>query len=536
MKKTWFALSFCIPAIALAQTAIPASSRIDQVLVYPGGATIERIVPVKAGQQQQLRLSCLSSRFDIDSLQLTPEPGVNIGEITVQTVDRATVPECANTPLDARIRELEDQQAAVTAESAALDLALGYLKNIGNGETRGPATPNAQIPGTVDTLRRSGLEALQRQNQLQRRKEDIEKQLAPLQLEAARQKQGSPQLRTVLVRLSAARDTELRLSYRVTQAGWEPVYRAYLDTNSGQVRLERHAQVAQSSGEDWSGVKLRLSTAQPRQATDMLMPWSWNLDILPPVTADAQPLIGPAYARGIMAAPAPAPLLRRADASVAADPGPSFDVSVFQGEFATEFEVPARVDVAATGQRIALALGSTQLDAKLMARSNPHADATAYLVAESTPPAGVWPAGAMQLFRDGTFIGQGRLTVTGQDKLDIFFGRDELVRVSAEPEARDAGNKGFIGTRIEQKIGHVYKIENLHQRRFAVQVLEAAPVSRHEDIKVQSTFDPKPATLDWRKQPGVLAWEFTLEPGASQKLSAEYLISYPKDARVGGMR
>ena len=39
-------------------------------------------------------------------------------------------------------------------------------------------------------------------------------------------------------------------------------------------------------------------------------------------------------------------------------------------------------------------------------------DAAAYLVAESARPAGVWPAGKLQLFRDGAFVGKpgiGRL-------------------------------------------------------------------------------------------------------------------------------
>lgn len=518
MKKTWLPVICCtLPVLALAQT----SGRIDQVLVYPGGATVERVVQVKTGQQQ-LKISCLPARFETDSLQVRPEAGVSIGEITVQTVDRAAAPECANSPLDARIRELEDQRAAVIAETSAHDLTLGYLKNIGTA-------PNAQLnTGTAEALRRSGLDTLQRQNQLQRRKDDLDRLLAPLTAERERLAQANPQLRSVAIRLATPRDTALRLSYRLSQAGWEPVYRAYLDTTSGQLRLERHAQVAQNSGEDWSEVKLRLSTAQPRQASGMPAPSAWTLDLLPPVSADT-PRPMAAYA----AAPAPAMLMER---SAAKTPDLGFNISVFQGEFATEFEVPGRVAVAADGQRIALALGEVMLDAKLMSRSNPRVEAAAYLVAESARPAGVWPAGALQLFRDGAYIGQSRLAIASQEQLDFYFGRDELLRVTMEPEQRNAGNSGFIGARAEQKISRVYRIENLHQRRVAVQVLDAAPVARHEDIKVQTQFDPKPTNEAWRKQPGLMAWDFTLAPGATQKISADYLISYPKEARISGMR
>lgn len=522
MKKTpLYALLCALPGLAAAQAG-PAAGRIDQVLVYPGGATVERSAPVKAGQQQ-LKIGCLPARFDTDSLQLrAPEgSGVSIGDITVQTLERAAAPECASSPLDARIREFEEQRAALSAEAAAHELALGYLKNY--------TAPNAQIGATAETLRRSGLETLQRQHALQRRKDDLERQLAPLLAERERLVQANPQVRMVTVRLAAPRDAELRLSYRLSQAGWEPVYRAYLDSGTGQVRLERHAQVAQNSGEDWSEVKLRLSTAQPRQATGMPAPVAWTLDLLPPPSAD-----GP---RPVAAfAPPPEMMVEAPGSRRVASPDLGFNVAVFQGEFATEFEVPGRVAVAADGQRIALALGSVQLNTRLMARTQPRSEAQAYLVAESARPAGVWPAGALQLFRDGGFIGQSRLNIGNQDQLDLFFGRDELVRVSVEPEQRNAGNSGFIGARAEQKIGRVYKIENLHQRAFAVQVLETAPVARHEDIRVQAQFDPKPSQEAWRKQPGVMAWDFSLPAGASQRIGADYLISYPKDARISGMR
>lgn len=516
-----------LPMAALLLAApVAAQGRIDQVLVYPGGATVERLVPVKGGQQQVLRIGCLSERFDGDSLQILPAEGVTIGDITVQSAERATQPDCARSPLDERIRELEAQRSALAAELGAHELALGYLKNYGSGPGAAATTP---IAGTAEQLRRSGLETLQRQQALTLRKEELERQLAPLTAERERLVRANPRLRTLLVRLNAARDTELRLNYRLNQAGWEPVYRAYLDSSSGKVRLERHAQVAQSSGEDWRDVKMRLSTTQPRQAIGLPMPRPWTLDLRPPISQEMVARPAP-----VMAPPAPpaAPLsYNRAEAE---DLG--FDIGVFQGEFATEFAVPGRVTVAADGQRIALALGQVALDARLLARANPRSDAvSAYLVAEAKRPAGIWPAGKLQLYRDGAFVGQSLLNVGNQELLDLYFGRDELLRISSEPEQRNAGSTGFVGSRAEQKIGRVYLVENLHQRPFTVQILEATPVARHEDIKVEARFEPQPAEREWRKQPGIAAWTVELAPAQRQRFSADYVIGYPKDARIDGL-
>ncbi|MCV2358621.1 DUF4139 domain-containing protein [Paucibacter sp. TC2R-5] len=507
--------------------AAAQSSKISQVLVYPGGATVERVAKVAAGAQT-LKLSCLPARFDLDSLQLQGDTGIQIGDVSVQTVAREQAPECAASPLDASIRELEDKQAGLKAEIDAQELVLGFLKNFGTGTG---ASNQATIGSTAESLRRSGLEAMQRQHQLLRKKQMIEQDLSPLLAERDRLIKANPQVRSLQIRLAAAQSGELRLSYRLSQAGWTPVYRAYLDTAKAQLRLERQAQVAQNSGEDWSGVKLRLSTVQPRQNTGIAPPYPWTLDILPPIQVQQEMQ----YARAAPAA-APPPAFMPPPEFKAAAPEPRFDVSVFQGEFAAEFGVPGLVNVASDGQRVGYTLGSELLDARVLRRVQPQQEAQAFLMAELARPAGSWPSGALQLFRDGDFVGNSHLNLASEERLELFFGRDEMLRVKVEPEQRGGANAGFIGARAEQKIGRAFVLENLHKKPVQLQVLEASPVGRHEDIRVQTVFNPKPSLEAWKKQPGVVAWELPLEAGKTLRITADYLITYPKDARISGMR
>ena len=62
------------------------------------------------------------------------------------------------------------------------------------------------------------------------------------------------------------------------------------------------------------------------------------------------------------------------------------------------------------------------------------------------------------------------------------------------------------------------------------------PVSQSDDIKVRSTFSPEPAKRNWERRPGVIAWEQTIPAGESARFSADYQITYPKDARITGLR
>lgn len=525
MQKKLIMLATLLPQLALAQN--PANSKISNVLVYPGGANVERLARVAAGARE-LKLNCLSARFDVDSLKVQADAGIQVGDVSVQTVDRARAPECANTSLDLRIRELQEQKASISAESEAQDLVIGYLKGFSNEKQNG----NTALVTTAEQLRRTGQDALQRRLSAQKRLNELDLQLTPLLAEQRRQMQANPQVRSVQIRLAAQNEGEVKLSYRLSQAGWTPVYRAYLDTVKSQVRLERHAQVAQNSGEDWNGINLKLSTSQPNQSSQLYPPSPWTLSIIPPLPKEA------VYARPMMAPPAPAPVAR----AVAA-PGdyreaemPSFDVSVFQSEYAAEFQVPGKISLNSDGQKTGFALGSQIIDAQVMVRVQPKQEAQAYLLANAARPAGSWPSGNLQLYRDNDFIGQSQLAFGSQEKLDIFFGRDNMVRVEVEPELRDDANKGFINSRIEKKFTHAYVIENNHKTAVTLQVLEASPVARHEDIKVDAKFTPEATQSSWNKQPGIIAWQLPLEAGKKLKLRADYTISYPKDAMVDGLR
>ena len=69
MRKTCVLL-LALPGLGFSQ-AQAQSSRIDQVLVYPGGAQVERVMTVKAGAQN-LELPCLPGSFDAPTAQSPP--------------------------------------------------------------------------------------------------------------------------------------------------------------------------------------------------------------------------------------------------------------------------------------------------------------------------------------------------------------------------------------------------------------------------------------------------------------------------------
>ena len=57
---------------------------------------------------------------------------------------------------------------------------------------------------------------------------------------------------------------KVRLNYLVTAATWRPQYRFRAGAEKDPVQLEYLAAIEQQTGEDWTGVDMTLSTAQPQ--------------------------------------------------------------------------------------------------------------------------------------------------------------------------------------------------------------------------------------------------------------------------------
>jgi uncharacterized protein (TIGR02231 family) len=517
-----------LACLLIAFTLGPAAaqtSRIEQVTVYPGLAEVLRSARVAAGARE-LVLDCLSPTFDMASLRVEADAGIRIGPVSAITRPRAEVAECSTSPLDARIKALEDRVAALNAESSGQELALGYLRSLGPADAassaRGASASAAALPAMLAAIQRGGQAALLEQHRLARERELLERELLPLRAERERQGALQGDVRQLRIALAAAREGGLRLRYQVPGPTWAPGYRATLDVEAAQVDVERLAQVSQRSGEDWTGIALRLSTGSPRGASAGPQPRPWQILPQQPPRPVAMEVAPRAFARAGLAAAAPAPAAKE-------DADADFTVQVSQGEFSTEFEVPGSVDVKSGGQRVSLALGSARWPATVKVQTTPHADASAWLVAEVAAPEGVWPDGTMQLLRGSQVVGQTAWRTGQRERIALPFGRDELVRVQVVPVPQRNASAGFIGSKAERRIGRSYTVENRHRTAIALEVLEASPVSSDERIEVTRQFDPAPRAGLWQDQPGVIVWARSLAPGETARFGAEYVITSPKD-------
>src|SRR5258708_32490745 len=266
---------------AIAQDA----SRITSVTLYPGSATVERSARVVPGMTR-LEISGLPANFDPQTVRVESDAGVRIGEVSTQDQSRTAASNARESAIEDRIQGLKDRQAVLEVDAKSAQLAADYIARLGapapGTEKAAPAINGKSVAEVIEAVRRGGSDAFGRIQRVQVQKRELDKQIRALERDLGRLKSGAKDVRTIAVGVSAEQPGEVRVSYQVNGAGWRPAYRAGLDSGGSKVSLERQGAISQTTGEDWSNVKLKLSTGQPRLSPQGTEPRPWRLSLYSP--------------------------------------------------------------------------------------------------------------------------------------------------------------------------------------------------------------------------------------------------------------
>jgi uncharacterized protein (TIGR02231 family) len=529
MKPTRIATAVAL-CLSLQGFACASNAPITRVTLYSGIATVERSAQVTSGMKE-LEITGLPANFDAQTLRIQAPPGVQVGEIVTRDVGQAEAISPREAELEAKLQALEDSRDQLNVEVESSALVKNYLSKLNGGENSQTTVDGKSLGAAVDTIKRSGREALAQIQRTQVQIRELDKKIKAAQRELEKARSGARDQRSITIAVAAQQAGSIKLSYQVNRAGWKPAYRATLNSATSTIELERMAVVAQKSDEDWSGVEMLLSTGQPRLSPQAPEPMPQRLTYYPPrppqqYSLEEKPMPAPA------AAP---PVTITAYGSRLQD---NFIPPVVetQGAFDTEFAVPNRVNLASDGREITLPLSTTKVAAKQRVRVVPRQGKFAVITAEAERPSGVWLNGNIQLFRDGAYVGATTWNTQASDKLALSFGRDEMVRVTVDRADQQSGSRGFLSQRGEHQVADVFTISSFHKTPVELLVLESAPVSASEEIKVKQTFSPQPGITAWEQRQGVVGWEKTLAPNETMKINVGYNITYPKEGTVGGMQ
>jgi hypothetical protein len=253
----------------------PAPSKIVQVTVYPNTALVTREVEVPAGKGSfELVVTPLPLHTISSSLYSEGSDGIR-----VMATRFRTRPIKEDTREEVRKLEDEIRKLQMNAEKIAADIEASKQNMALLGKLEGytaASTTHATEKGKLDSQETIALAKFLMDNRGTKTKElvDLNQQLQlnREQLEFASRKlrdltSGTAKTEhdaVIHVEKSNGDGGKVRLNYLVDAAAWRPQYkfRAGKDMKDA-VQVEYLAAVFQQTGEDWSGVDLILSTAQP---------------------------------------------------------------------------------------------------------------------------------------------------------------------------------------------------------------------------------------------------------------------------------
>jgi uncharacterized protein (TIGR02231 family) len=542
---------------------VKGTSRIDAVIVFPSGAELTRVgkVRLEAGDHVIL-FADLPARAIASSIRVE---GKATAKLDIGSVDsrRMFVPRTDDTVAATERKRVEDAieklkddkavlQAAVQAAEAQKTL-IGNLAQLPSrpGPANGAAAPQpdwTQIFGIIGQrfaeAQKAILDTQIKMREVDRQIKDLEGKLAslaPAQDERTEVK--------IFVNAASALEAEIAIRYQVGAASWVPFYDARLATGTKaqapKLQLVRRASIQQRSGESWDDVALALSTTRPGAGTAApeLQPLTVDYEPdappprpIPPAAgaprsmaregAEADRVASESDGRRLRAKSAPAEKPEVQSEEVRA----TVETQAFQAIYA----IAGRVSVPPTGEAKRVQIDEAQLEPALTVRTVPKRDQKAFLYAKMAMARGtpILP-GQVSLFRDGTFVGNGRLPqLAPGEEHELGFGVDDSVRVRHTIAEEKRAETGIITSSKTDTRNYRITVKNLHVRAIPVTVIDQIPVSQNADIKIELLGKTPPTKRDLDDKRGVLAWELTLQPDEEKAVEFGYRTTWPGAKKI----
>ena len=372
---------------------------------------------------------------------------------------------------------------------------------------------------------------------------------------------------SVLVNATQKTNTTILLKYIVGDAGWAPEYDLKSTDINIPIELRYKAKVFNSTGIDWSNIKLKISTADPRKnvAKPELEPWYLNYDNYSSIesnqfggtntdenstqTIRGSRAEGAAYyvdgqkpqSEGRYGVIAKEPHKNRHKINDDTDTEsklfyeeqvkhPVNFERISVSELSVDFDIKTSYTIPSDGKPYIVDVTTYNLPATFRYFCAPKIDKSVYLLARITG----WESldlveGPANVYFGGTFVGQSYIQTSGmQDTLDLSLGRDNKVIVSRTKQQDLTVQKISGNTRKEIFIYEI-AVKNNRKNPLQIEILDQLPVSRQSEIIVEELELSKAAKTE---STGELSWKLALGAEETKKIILSYQVKYPKNKNL----
>jgi uncharacterized protein (TIGR02231 family) len=564
---------------ALAADEQRVTSKIDTVTLYRGQALVTRLVNLpEADGELELVVPDLPVRVVGGSLFAGGE-AVKIRAVRYRTFAVAAAPKKEVADLDLKIKDVQDKVFANAQMAALTESKTRYLDKLENFVA--PTLQVEMAKGVLNAKEVSDLSEFMFKQRATATNEKIEmtkaSQLLAEELSLLQRKRGelaagaskTEHQAVVFLNKPAKGAGQIKLSYLVQSATWSPSYEFRLNADGQTLNLEYAAQVQQTCGEDWSDVKLTLSTATPAMNAEIpllapmwvgLLPGAGKVVSPQPSTQAAAQSLSDITRSQYGAAglwntgtvdrsqanwelnrlSAEAQTLELA-ASSATLRAAKFLRLVEEG-LAVNYEIAGKMSLASRQDTQLVQIMSGKVAGKSFYQAIPLLTNFVYrgmeLVNTTDQPL---LAGPYSAYVGGEFVGGGSIPVVAKGQnVAVGFGVDTQLRCWRE--LKDKIDETKLGSKIET-YNYILHMESYKDKPVAVRLIDRIPVAKAQDMetKVAKTSAPVSTDAEYAGSPdkdkGILRWDMQVPAGSfgSKALKVEYSfeMKYASDRSVG---
>ncbi len=551
-------------ALGAAEVKTP-DAKPREVTVYADRAEVVRIFKGDlAAGDQSLLFDDLPANVDFASIRVEGTGAFTLIDIRPETVQVKEVANEAIRALQAKIqaqelvqKELALAEGRVAFRRSALDKVLGRLTSVGK-ESANPEMDPLKWAAYLDfqaeqqvALDKEATDLAKRVKESRQLVDTYNREISALNGNQSR----SRNLAHVNLEVKAAGPAEVRLSYVVHGPSWKPVYDLRADTKGKTLEITYHAELRQSTGEDWQGVSLKLSTAEPSVGGREPEMSPWFLSKAEPVgleelrkdsdglnrrglvvagrIAGEKQNFGAATGNGFQAnefgTKAEAKL---ADATVST-------AAVVAGGTAATYVIERTTDIKSDNKLAKVTVMRLLLPSTYRHSCVPKLSSYVYLKTHATNKSDfTLLPGRTSVFLDGAFVANASMDlVPAGQEFWTFLGVDQSVSVERKELARREESSGVFGKKTLRTVfDQVFKVKNGKATEIDLVIWDQLPMGDHEDIKVvlEEPKYEKDSTSFKMTETKYVEWRHAVKAGEKLDVPFRFAIERPEDMQVVG--
>ncbi len=361
----------------------------------------------------------------------------------------------------------------------------------------------------------------------------------------------------------SGRTVSIDLSYLVTGANWQQQYNLRANPGDQSVLIEYNAVVNQASGENWNGVALSLSTAEPTMvsAAPVLEPMLVGLSsrhmqqaqqmAQPPAKQEEQMKLVQRRRENIKKGIAANSELNELALenqllflNVSQREAQQFqqqmaEIARIEGVSVT-YDLPGRLTLPSRSDQQLVSIAAVKAEADFTLVATPLLTDHVYLQADVLNDSETtFLPGPASMFRNGQFVGRSEVPlVTMGEQFTAGFGIDSQVQVVHELEDKTTHIQG--GNRID-RYDYRVALSNYKNAPVELRLLDRLPYTEDSSIKIEldktePALSSDPEYLRSLRKKGILRWDLELSPNTvadkATIVKYTYTMEYDRNMQI----